>query len=148
MEGMGSGARDVLPCRARSAVRRPDSTGGPVPVESGRENRSVRRSQVWQRALDLHRSRSLAAIAGRHRRRLQVAGQSPQPGKEVGMRFSPEYVACVLHTNFEDAKTLFLAPLMRIHYAHLVMLADRGIIPVQQARTVRDALDSISMPQV
>jgi argininosuccinate lyase len=64
------------------------------------------------------------------------------------MRFSPEYVACVLNTNFEDAKTLFLAPLMRIHYAHLVMLADRGIIPVQQARTVRDALDSISMPQV
>jgi argininosuccinate lyase len=64
------------------------------------------------------------------------------------MRFSPEYVACVLNTNFEDAKTLFLAPLMRIHYAHLVMLAERGIIPVQQARTVRDALDSISMPQV
>ena len=64
------------------------------------------------------------------------------------MRFSPEYVACVLNTNFEDAKTLFLAPLMRIHYAHLVMLTERGIIPVQQARTIRDALDSISMPKV
>ncbi len=64
------------------------------------------------------------------------------------MRFSPEYVACVLNTNFEDAKTLFLAPLMRIHYAHLVMLAERGIMPMQQARMVRDALDSISMQQV
>jgi argininosuccinate lyase len=64
------------------------------------------------------------------------------------MRFSPEYVACVLNTNFEDAKTLFLTPLMRIHYAHLVMLAERSIIPVQQARTIRDALDSISMPKV
>jgi len=64
------------------------------------------------------------------------------------MRFSPEYVACVLNTNFEDAKALFLAPLMRIHYAHLVMLTECGIIPVQQARTVRDALDSISMSQV
>ena len=64
------------------------------------------------------------------------------------MRFSPEYVACVLNTNFEDAKTLFLAPLMRIHYAHLVMLAEQAIVPVQQARTIRDALDSISMSKV
>ena len=44
------------------------------------------------------------------------------------MRFSPEYVACVLNDNFEDAKALFLAPLMRIHYAHLVMLTERGIV--------------------
>jgi len=64
------------------------------------------------------------------------------------MRFSPEYVACVLNTNFEDAKTLFLTPLMRIHYAHLVMLVERSIIPVQPARTIRDALDSISMSKV
>src|SRR6185503_10400433 len=64
------------------------------------------------------------------------------------MRFSPEYVACVLNTNFEDAKTLFLAPLMRIHYAHLVMLVERGIIQGQPARTIRDALDSISMANV
>jgi len=64
------------------------------------------------------------------------------------MRFSPEYVACVLNTNFEDAKTLFLTPLMRIHYAHLVMLVERGIIQGQPARTIRDALDSISMAKV
>ena len=42
------------------------------------------------------------------------------------MRFSPEYIACVLNENFEDAKALFLSPLMRIHYAHLVMLTERG----------------------
>jgi len=64
------------------------------------------------------------------------------------MRFSPEYVACVLNTNFEDAKALFLAPLMRIQYAHLVMLAERGIVTAQQARIVRDALDGISMQTV
>src|SRR6476469_5470967 len=64
------------------------------------------------------------------------------------MRFSPEYVACVLNTNFEDAKALFLAPLMRIQYAHLVMLAERGIVTTQQARIVRDALDGISMQTV
>ena len=38
--------------------------------------------------------------------------------------FAPEYVANVLNENFKDAKALFLAPLMAIHYAHLVMLAD------------------------
>ena len=43
------------------------------------------------------------------------------------MRFDPQYVSQVLNENFEDAKTLFLAPLMAIHEAHLVMLAERGV---------------------
>ncbi len=64
------------------------------------------------------------------------------------MRFSPEYIACVLNTAFEDAKTLFLAPLMRIHYAHLVMLAERGIISPVQARAIRDGLDAISVSDI
>ena len=64
------------------------------------------------------------------------------------MRFSPEYIACVLNTNFEDAKTLFLAPLMRIHYAHLVMLAETKIIPRDQARVVGAALDGLSVSDV
>ena len=64
------------------------------------------------------------------------------------MRFSPEYVACVLNANFEDAKAMFLAPLMRIHYAHLVMLTECGIIPRQQAHAVRDALDGISTTDI
>jgi argininosuccinate lyase len=64
------------------------------------------------------------------------------------MRFSPEYIACVLNTAFEDAKTLFLAPLMRIHYAHLVMLAERGIVPLAQARAIRDGLDAISISDI
>jgi len=33
------------------------------------------------------------------------------------MGFSPEYIACVLNENFEDAKAQFLSPLMAIHYA-------------------------------
>src|SRR4051812_7623882 len=64
------------------------------------------------------------------------------------MRFSPEYIACVLNTNFEDAKTLFLAPLMRIHYAHIVMLTEQRIVPPAQARAVRDALDGISVSDI
>jgi argininosuccinate lyase len=64
------------------------------------------------------------------------------------VRFDPEYVSQVLNENFEDAKALFLAPLMAIHYAHLVMLADRGIIGRDDAKTLRDALDSISLNDV
>src|SRR5688500_9970970 len=64
------------------------------------------------------------------------------------MRFDPEYVSHVLNDNFEDAKTLFLAPLLAIHHAHLVMLADCGIIPAADAHTLREALDSISVSDV
>ncbi|HEY6361139.1 MAG TPA: argininosuccinate lyase [Vicinamibacterales bacterium] len=64
------------------------------------------------------------------------------------MRFDPEYISQVLNENFEDAKTLFLAPLMAIHYAHLVMLADRGIVSRGDARTLREALDSISLSDI
>jgi argininosuccinate lyase len=64
------------------------------------------------------------------------------------MRFAPEYVSSVLNENFEDAKKLFLAPLMSIHYAHLVMLADRGIVSPPDARVLRQALDGVSQPDV
>src|SRR6476620_9345436 len=64
------------------------------------------------------------------------------------MRFAPEYVKCVLNENFEDAKALFLVPLMRIHYAHLVMLTEQKIVPQADARAIRKALDTISTDDV
>ena len=64
------------------------------------------------------------------------------------MTFAPEYVKFVLNENFEDAKTQFLAPLMAINYAHLVMLTERGIVAVSDARAIRDALNSISLESV
>jgi argininosuccinate lyase len=64
------------------------------------------------------------------------------------MRFAPEYVSNVLNDNFEDAKELLLTPLMGIHYAHLVMLAETGIISTADARTLRAALDGISLDAV
>jgi len=64
------------------------------------------------------------------------------------MPFAPEYVTYVLNENFEDAKELFLSPLMAIHYAHLVMLTTRGIVPREDARKIRDALDSVSQDEV
>jgi argininosuccinate lyase len=63
-------------------------------------------------------------------------------------RFAPEYVKCVLNDNFEDAKAQLLSPLMAIHYAHLVMLAETGIVPGADARIIRDALDGISQEDV
>ena len=53
------------------------------------------------------------------------------------MRFAPEYVSCVLNENFEDAKAQFFTPLMGIHYAHLVMLAEQGIVSAREAKTIR-----------
>src|SRR5262245_30748005 len=64
------------------------------------------------------------------------------------MKFAPEYVASVLNENFEDAKAQFLAPWMRIHYAHLVMLTEQAIVPVQDARRIRASLDAIDEADV
>jgi argininosuccinate lyase len=64
------------------------------------------------------------------------------------MRFAPEYITYVLNENFEDAKELFLAPLIAIHYAHLVMLIEQGIVSSADGRRIRDALDSISQDEV
>ncbi|MEO7273644.1 MAG: lyase family protein, partial [Vicinamibacterales bacterium] len=64
------------------------------------------------------------------------------------MKFAPEYVKCVLNENFEDAKAQFLLPLMRIHYAHLVMLAEQAIITTADAAGIRRALDAVSTDEI
>ena len=62
--------------------------------------------------------------------------------------FDPEYVSRVLRENFEDAKALFLSPLIAIHYAHLVMLRQQGIIRAGDAHTLREALDAIPLADI
>ncbi len=59
------------------------------------------------------------------------------------MRFAPEYIRYVLNDNFEDAKKLLLSPMIAMHYAHLVMLADQGIVSREDAHAIRVALDTI-----
>jgi argininosuccinate lyase len=59
------------------------------------------------------------------------------------MSFHPTYIRLVLSENFEDAKRLLLEPLLAIHDAHLVMLAERRIISREQARSLRAALATI-----
>jgi len=64
------------------------------------------------------------------------------------MRFAPEYIAQVLNENFEDAKSLLLSPMMAINYAHLVMLAEQGIVSKSDAHAIREALDGVSLDDV
>jgi hypothetical protein len=64
------------------------------------------------------------------------------------MPFAPGMVTNVLNDNFEDAKVLFLSPLMAIEYAHLVMLNTQRIISSKDAPLLRKALDSISLTDV
>jgi argininosuccinate lyase len=66
----------------------------------------------------------------------------------TSVAFDPEYVSHVLHENFEEAKALFLSPLIAINYAHLVMLRARGIITAADARALRAALDSNSIAEL
>ena len=61
------------------------------------------------------------------------------------MPFAPQYINCVLRENFDDAKALFLDALLAIQRAHLVMLADRGIVSREDARTLRDGLDAVDV---
>ena len=64
------------------------------------------------------------------------------------MTFDPQYIDHVLSENFEDAKTLFLSPLLSINYAHLVMLAETAIVSAEDAHALREALDAISVTDV
>ncbi len=64
------------------------------------------------------------------------------------MKFAPEYVRTVLTDNFEDAKALFVRPLLSIHYAHLVMLAERGIVSQADARAIRAAIDTVDEDRI
>src|SRR5262245_47107906 len=64
------------------------------------------------------------------------------------MKFSPDYVRLVLNENFEDAKAQFLAPLLAINYAHLVMLAERGIVSRADAQAIRGALDGLAVDEI
>ncbi len=61
------------------------------------------------------------------------------------MTFSPDYVRLVLRENFDDARRLLLDPLLAIHEAHLVMLAEQGIVPRDDARIIGDGLAKLDV---
>jgi argininosuccinate lyase len=61
---------------------------------------------------------------------------------------APVYSACVLEHNFADAQRHFLEPLLLIHYAHALMLAERRSITREEARQILVALDRLDRARV
>jgi argininosuccinate lyase len=54
----------------------------------------------------------------------------------------------VLAVNFKDAQRLFLDPLIELHYAHTLMLARQGIVPVEAGRACLRALDALDLDKL
>lgn len=58
------------------------------------------------------------------------------------------YSETVLAINFADAQRYFLDALLEIHYAHTLMLARQGIIPVPVAQRCLEGLDSLDRTEL
>ena len=82
--GMGAGARDPVPGRARPALRGGPRRDRPVPVQPGREARDARRSERREGDVDLRRPGPLPAGPGRRPRRLAPPRQPRQRSEGPG----------------------------------------------------------------
>jgi len=58
------------------------------------------------------------------------------------------YSETVLAVNFADAQRYFLDALLEIHYAHTLMLARQGIVPVAVAQRCLEGLDSLDRAEL
>ena len=58
---------------------------------------------------------------------------------------APVYADTVLRVNFRDAQEHFLDALIEIHYAHTLMLARQGIIPMTAARACIQGLNELDL---
>lgn len=58
------------------------------------------------------------------------------------------YAETVLAVNFADAQRYFLDALLEIHYAHTLMLARQGIVPLAVARRCLEGLDSLDRAEL
>lgn len=68
--------------------------------------------------------------------------------KEIERFPAPVYAGTVLAVNFADAQRYFLDALLEIHYAHTLMLARQGIIPLAVARRCLEGLDSLDRAEL
>lgn len=68
---------------------------------------------------------------------------------KVATKFpAPVYRDTVLARVFADAKRYFLEPLLQIEYAHTLMLARQGIMPVNEAAMCIRAIDTLDLEAV
>lgn len=58
------------------------------------------------------------------------------------------YAETVLAVNFADAQRYFLDALLEIHYAHILMLARQGIVPLPVAQRCLEGLDSLNRAEL
>jgi argininosuccinate lyase len=61
---------------------------------------------------------------------------------------APAYTESVLRDVFEDAKRLFVEPLIEVDLAHCVMLAEQGIITREEARALLKAVGEIDRERI
>ena len=61
---------------------------------------------------------------------------------------APVYADTILAVNFREAQRYFLDALIEIHYAHTIMLARQGIIPVETARACLRGLDQLNRQEL
>ncbi len=61
---------------------------------------------------------------------------------------TPVYSETVLRDVFEDAKRLFLEPLIDVDCAHAIMLAERGIISDEESRALLSALAALDRERI
>src|ERR1700712_3970431 len=74
---------------------------------------------------------------------MTVAKHSPLTSRSTFP--APTYRKTVLERVFSDAKRYFLDPLLEIEYAHTLMLARQGIMPLAEAALCLRALDSLDL---
>jgi argininosuccinate lyase len=60
------------------------------------------------------------------------------------MRFAPEYIETVLGPIFRDFRDAFGEDLLDIHFAHLLMLVQTGILDRETAARIASALDALT----
>jgi argininosuccinate lyase len=68
--------------------------------------------------------------------------------KDAGKFPAAVYSETVLAVNFADAQRYFLDALLEIHYAHTLMLARQGIIPLAVAQRCLEGLDSLDRAEL
>jgi argininosuccinate lyase len=61
---------------------------------------------------------------------------------------APAYTESVLRDVFEDAKRLFVEPLIEVDLAHAVMLAEQGVITREEARALLRAVNGIDRERI
>ena len=86
--GLGAGARDPVPRRARPALHGAAGRDRPLPLQPRREAGDPRRGEGGQGDLDLRRARALPAGAGRRARGLAAPRQPRQPSEGERVRAS------------------------------------------------------------